>query len=201
MKNNQLTKHLKKAVSKFSTRPILQCINYSKDGNLYATDSHVAVKISEFHSNPTDFTLNIFTMSPEDCTNYPDVGKLFELENISCEMSVHIGTLLKSVRPFIVKNQFANAIKMDIKNKSIALTKTGWDAYKIEMPLEDCEGEISISVNAEYLINALEFVNDAINEKKYNNGLVNVKFTTKNRPFKLSVENYEYLITPVRTDF
>lgn len=200
MKDNQLTKHLKKAVSKFSTRPMLQCINYSNDGNLYATDSHVAVKVSEFHSNPTDFILNIFTMMPED-GKYPEVGKFFEFENISCEINVHIGTLLKSVRPFMTKTSFSNLIKMDIKNKAVVLTKDGWPDYEIKMPLEDCEGEMLLSVNVDYLINALEFMNDAINEKKFNNGCAIVKFTTKNKPFKFVFEKYEYLITPVRTDF
>lgn len=198
MKNNQLTKHLKKAVSTFSNRPILQCVNYSRDGNLYATNSHVAVKVSEFHNNPTDFTLNIFTMRPEDGA-YPDVAKLFELANVSCEINVHILTLLKSARPFMDKTSFSNVIKMDVKNKSVVLTKDGWADYKIEMPLDDCEGEFSVSVNVEYLINGLEFMKDAINENKFNNGCASIEFTTENRPFKLSCEKYEYLITPVRT--
>lgn len=193
--------HLKKVVSNFDSRPLLQCVQYHKDGSLYATDSHVAVRVSDFHDGQNEFLLKLQTMEIIDATHYPDVGRLIKVETINCEVEVHIGLFIKAIKPFIDKNSFVSSVKMTIKDKILTLTSGDSGDFKVELPLEDVEGEIEISANPEYVLQALEFMRDAAlgmpSEKK--KSTVNVKFGSPIRPFWFSLENYDYLVTPVRT--
>lgn len=178
----------------------------SQKRDVYATDSHVAVRVKNFHDGQNEFLLNISTMEIKE-GNYPDMEKTMQLKNVSCEIEVSIPFFMKAVKPFIDKNAISPVVTMAIRNNSMILTSNqmGKSDFKVELPLEDNEGEMTISANPSYILQALEFSRDAEagtppSEKK-RSGFVNVKFNNPNRPFMFTVGNYDYLVTPVRTEF
>lgn len=201
MRKNRLMFHLKKAVSNFDSRPALKCVQYNKNGNLYATDSHVAVRINNFHDGSNEFTLDISTMEIGQ-HSYPDVERLMKVENIKCEAEFVIPTFIKAIKPFADKSNITPTVKMTIANGLMTLESQdhGFEkGLKIEFPLEDVEGEIVISANPIYILQALEFARDADTAippaEKKKNGVVRVKFGSDIRPFMFTVGNYDYLLT------
>lgn len=202
MRKNKLVNHLKKAVSTMDARPLLQCVNYNENGSIYATDSHVAIRISDFHEHEKEFNLNLFTMEIKEGF-YPasNLDKNLEITKLSAEINVDINLLVKALKPFIDKTSFTNCVDLIIKEKLLVIKSNRLGEFKIEVPLHDCEGEIEISCQLQYLINGLQFIKDAkTGKKELSDGLVLIQFSSPVSPFKLNLDDeFEYLITPVRT--
>lgn len=51
MKTNTLIKHVKRVARKNKLRPVLGCLHYNENGNIYATDTHRAIIIKDFHAS------------------------------------------------------------------------------------------------------------------------------------------------------
>jgi len=200
MRKNKLMNHFKKVISNMDSRPVLQCVNYNKDGAIYATDSHVAIKISDFHNNEGSFNFNLLTMEINDLT-YPEVERNFEMTDIKAEINVDIDLLTKALKPFLISTIHTNCVDLIIKENLLVIKSKNLGGFKIEVPLHDCEGEIELSCQPQYLINGLQFIKDAkASKKNMNNGLALIQFNNPVRPFKLNLDDeFEYLVTPVRT--
>ncbi|WP_414838898.1 hypothetical protein [Carnobacterium sp. TMP28] len=181
------------------TRPLLQCVNYNKNGSFYATDSHVLVKVADFHEHSTEFNLNLSTMEVNE-NFYPDWERLVTFKDITTEIAVDIDLLTKALKTFNDKSLLNNVIDMDIKDKIMSLTSQSLPDFKIEIPLHDCEGEIKIAFQTDYLINGLAFIKDEkVIKRDLTNKFTLIQFQSIIKPFKLVAEDkYEYLITPVR---
>lgn len=198
--------HLKKAVSHFEARPLLQCVQYNRNGNLYATDSHVAVRVNNFHDGQNEFNLHLPTMEIKD-GQFPDMERIMQMNEIKCEIEVVIPTFMNAIKPFIDKSTLSPVVKMTIGNNLMILESGNYgysEDLKLEFPISDTEGEIVISANPAYILQALEFCRDAdtatpMAEKK-KLGVVNIKFGNPIRPFMFTVGDYDYLVTPVRTE-
>lgn len=205
MNKNRLFMHMKKVVSHFEARPVLQCVNYNKNGNLYATDSHVAVRVNGFHDGQNEFSFNMFSMKVTDAT-YPDVERLMDVPEIICEAEFAIPSFMRAIKPFTEKSRLTPSVKMTIGNNLMIIESVNNsfdEELKVEFPISDIEGEIVISANPVYILQALEFARDAdagipAKEKK-KNGVVRVKFGSPIRPFMFTVGDYDYLVTPQRT--
>lgn len=204
MRKNRLMFHLKKAVSNFDARPALKCVQYHKNGCLYATDSHVAIRVNDFHEGENELLFDISTMEIKNLV-YPDLEPNFEKLEVNCEAEIYIPTFMKALRPFVDKSIISPAVKMTVGNNVMKIESDdiGFnEELKMEFPLNDTEGEIIISANPIYLMQALEFARDADaaspkgETKKI--GVVNVKFNDPIRPFLFTVGDYDYMVMPVR---
>lgn len=193
---NKLLGHFKKVVSNMDSRPLLQCINYNKNGSIYATDSHTVIKVSDFHQLENDLNINLYTMEVVD-GYFPEMERFINMPNVTTEINIDINMFTKAIKAF----PSGFVVTLVIKDKTLTMKSQGFDGFKIEVPLHDCEGEIEISCQPHYLINGLQFMKDAKNSiEKQNDGLALIQFCSPIRSFKMNLDDkYEYLITPVRT--
>lgn len=191
MKN--LTTHftnITKGVS--DSRPILQGIQYNKEGGfLAATDSH---RLLYFKSEqiPATFVQNPLTLEFLD-GHYPDITRL--LPN-------GVNKVLfdpKDITPQFIA--FLKAMKTDIIEIKIQADLLSFHKehegsfFSIGLQNTAPENEI-IAANAKYVLQAIQFVKDA--EKYHTREHVTLNYSSCVRPFTFRTESYQYLTTPIR---
>lgn len=200
MRKNKLMNHLKKTVSNYDSRPILKCVNYNKNGNLYATDSHVGLKVEDFHELKEDLNIDVFTMKIND-SKFPEIENLFSIDKPTAELTVNIQMLIKAIKPFVEKAFPDEVVTLKTENKELIISSRSsfLKDLKTNVAINDIEGDVEISLVPSRLLNGLEFIRDAKQDLKPNDGLVQIQFQSPVRPFKLlSNKGHEYLVTPVR---
>ena len=78
-KSNALETIIKSTVNKTESRPALKSVALTKDGSLYATDSHVAIHVSDYHKLPIKETVTFDPIAYQFTKNvrYPEIAQLF----------------------------------------------------------------------------------------------------------------------------
>lgn len=203
MEPNKMLKHLKRAIDKSGTRPVLQCIHYDKDGSVCVTDSHRLLSIEGFHEHTETFNLNALTMELYTEGVYPDTKRLVpDIEKSNLKMTISIGALLRAAKSLqVTKNEIIkfniNEDNVIISNQSDAYTDLN---YEIKLNSLSVGDKFNISFNSKYIIEALEFFLDA--KQRYAIDNVDIYMISPIRPVVMKIENesFTYLITPVRTN-
>ncbi|MFT9003089.1 MAG: hypothetical protein ABF991_00095 [Liquorilactobacillus hordei] len=96
-------------VYKFEIRPVLRNIHFEK-GNLYATDTHQALKIKNVTENKKfELTLNPYTMMPYSIKGklnprYPEIDQLFTKHKFEYSTEITVNDL-KEILPLLKKNK------------------------------------------------------------------------------------------------
>lgn len=201
MKANKLLKHLKRAVSKFDSRPILKCAHYDEDGSLTATDSHRMLYIKEFHTHGKTFNQDVKTMELKDM-KYPDVSRLLpNKEDSKTKVVISLEVLLRVAKAL---NSLPNEIiKMSVGKTSIKF-KNQHDEMHYGEPMiikvnARIEGEpMDIAFQAQYIIDACEFLSDAKDRYALDDVEIMLYSTIRPMTMELKEGQYLYLVTPVR---
>ncbi|MFL2028111.1 hypothetical protein [Loigolactobacillus zhaoyuanensis] len=199
--NNKLEAAFKKVISRDKTRPILQSVHFDKDGSLTGCDSHVLLRIDDIHRLKQDFNFNLKKFVP-DSEAYPETERLiptsFQTEiNFDLADIDHILPVLKGLgKKELVKitNMPGNNV-LDISNLNV-VTRLAYDGDTGDA------GLISITVNANYLAQCLEFFRFWVPASRVNNvspAHVTLGYNGSLRPMVFTAEKATYLVTPVRT--
>lgn len=201
MRQNKLMKHLKRAISKYESRPVLQCAHYDAEGSITVTDSHRLIKIDNFHTNEESFNLNLLTMELNG-DNYPDTNNIIpKIEDMPTKLTVSLGALKRAL--LSLKTNTGDFINIDMFDGYITLSNPSDKNESIDFEVKlnvAIEGDkYPIAFNTGYLIEAVEFLLDAKDRYAVDN--VTIHMTSPVRPAVLKIEDqkYTYLVTPVRT--
>lgn len=201
MKPNKLLKHLKRAVSKFDSRPILKCAHYDEDGSLAATDSHRMLYIKDFHEHEKTFNQDVKTMELKE-EQYPDLKRLLpNKKDAKTKVVISLEVLLRVAKALNTQpNEF---IEMDIKSDKIKFInyhdKMNYgEPMKIEVNARIDGEPMRIAFQAQYIIDACEFLIDA--KERYAVDDVEMTMYSPVRPITMEINEgqYLYLVTPVR---
>lgn len=192
MKFGKLERALKTATSSKEDRPVLQSVHFDKDGSITATDSHVLLRLEDQHHLETDFNWNLKYFT-EELGMFPDTKRLIPDEYnarlvFSSAVISDFAKMLKAL-----KGQLDTVVHIVVKGEQLTASRDGFTAA---MPvLEKSGDEIDFSVNALYLMQALEFFAEYLRPLEK----IELGYTAPLRPFVLKARKATYLITPVRT--
>ena len=197
--SNKLGAAFKKAVSSANSRPALQCLHFSEDGSVIATDSHVLLRIEDFHHLKQDFNLNLKTFGECD-ENYPDTSRIIPK---SYQYQFHAKTSdLIDVLPIIkgmAKLKSANdpaVLKWENDNETLTIAGGENNLVTVHIPIvvqNRSSDPLEVSFNAEYMAQAIEFFTQALPTDE-----VIFNFNASLTPFSLTAQKATYLITPIR---
>lgn len=194
-----LYRHLKRAASKYDTRPILKCVHYDTDGSICVTDSHRLLRINKFHDHEEQFNQDLSTMRILDGT-YPDVNRL--IPNKFCtEITISLSVLIRIMKALATST--SEVVSWELKENKITFSNESDKLYYGE-PVEisanaNIEGELfTISFMGRYIKECCEFFMDA--KERYAIDNVKIKLSSPLKPvvFTTDEAKYVYLVTPVR---
>ena len=168
-----ITKHAKKYTSKSEATPVLQGIHYAADGSVIATDRHTLIRIQGAHNFPDTFTSHAKTGATID-GKYPDTSRI-----IPTEFPTQI-TLIEGLKRADIKDAIAR-VKIALEVAKLSGDKTNlaelrYTGHSVEVCASnsapavsfvvgisaDIDGPaVTISFNAEFLLNALNVFKDA----------------------------------------
>lgn len=218
MKRNKLEKALKNAIAKSGEREILQCVHYDEEGYILVTDSHVLLKLDNFHDFKHSFNLNLYQMTLNK-EAYPAVAE--HIIPRKEDATLHIGlNYLKVVQLYNTLKDYLKEdwVSLDIKQDYLEVTTMPdekGETARHQYELEDFDEEIyealdvnekhdsflKLRVSPKLLNKALEFFMDYLDKKgkaENNPNLVNIYFEGPLRPILFLAKDATYLVTPMR---
>ena len=198
MKESATSKILKSVISKEGNRPILECVHYA-NGTAIATDSHQLVRFNNvFENKDFEATINILSLLPSN-QKYPDATRVIPKEfNLSASFSTDIvKDLVKFLK--VVKKEVIIMNLTDANSINISVKDSG---MKYSIPVSNKTSDPSnapetVAIEAQYMLHALQYIPDMIKDDKAT-GDITVGFTKELQPLKLTFDNMEFVISPVR---
>lgn len=190
IKKSKLYKHLINFTDKKASRPVLSAINFNSDGNLYATNSHIAIKVVGHNSSKVNMSLNPNNLKQLE-TEYPNVNRLFpDIENCSTKFSLKHSELTGLINFLKVHKKEVLKLTADENEHELQFELSGME-YKVDA---DVYGEgIQLYMSAEYLLINLQTFETEVNSDV----LVGIMSAVK--PIIMKSAHIETLITPIRT--
>lgn len=199
--NQKLEAAFKKAVSHDSARPLLQCLHFDKDGSAVATDSHVLLRIDDFHQLSQPLNLNLKTFIAED-GDYPEIKRLIP-ESFDFELRVDSDELADAL-PVITgmtktrDKQALATLRWDVENRKLMITSgqvsLNIPAIQTDDSSYDTDTDVLATINPKYLAQAIEFYTQVAEVPEVIFG-----FNGALRPIVINYQTATYLVTPVRT--
>lgn len=163
-KYGQAFKIAEKFVSSHKHRPVLTYINHVSDGTMFATDSHVAIKIKDIHGFKEDYLVNPHTIDFAK-GNYPDVDRIIKLPETDFTIKLNkeqIRIWLQMHRSLnqVIKQSYKgrNYVTLEF-NEVINLKIDDKNEITVNLPYEDYnkpEELKNISYNVAYMRDCLE---------------------------------------------
>lgn len=200
--NQKLEAAFKKVVTKDDARTALQCLHFDKDGSVVATDSHVLLRIEEFHNLNQSLNLNLKTFLENDLDHYPETKRLIP-ESFDFELRVDSDELADAL-PVITgmtktrDKQALATLSWDVEDRKLMITSgqvsLNIPAIQTDDSSYDTDTDVLATVNPKYLAQAIEFYTQVAEVPEVTFG-----FNGALRPIALTYETATYLITPVRT--
>jgi len=180
-----------------STRPILQCVHF-EDGVATATDSHRMIRVKDMVPQGLNFNLNLADFSFEE-GNYPEVNQLVPTE-FTAEFTIKASNLLSALPVIKVLDLGVNRqsiISISVDSDKVTLSSNSGilrSTQSISLAIDDFEGEpIELYCATKYFADAITAVCTGQSFE-----LIHFGFVNKLRPFVLSRNKMDYLLTPVR---
>ncbi|MBO1097309.1 hypothetical protein FQS90_12345 [Enterococcus casseliflavus] len=200
MQENKLHQHLKKIVCQHASRPALQCVQYHEDGSLRATDSHVMLRINDFHTIEQTLIQNVRTLEFKDL-KYPDTDSHFVKKNNPNKLRISL-SVFKRILTALKEGSFSNIVTLHLNPEKVEITNNQSNS---EVPISiivGCkyEGEsMEISFSAENLLKMVNFMLDA--KQRYAVDDIDIFIGSVIRPVIAELEEgkYQFIVTPVRT--
>ena len=216
-KKNAVMNTFKKVVDNTGNRPVLGCINFSKDGNMVATNSHVLLKIEGTHK-PTkhDLLFNLSQGVPMGDVNYPNTDRVIPdnsentvtiksdsfpvlilwLKALGKKELVSISMNDKNELVFTCDNN--PAINFSIGNNDIYMEKHDSDEVSVKgLEYTGKLDKLNILCNAHYLLWGLQLYRD-IKASYITFGFGSDQETINLRPLTMISEQFTYVVTPRR---
>jgi hypothetical protein len=189
-------RHLLNFVANSPSRPVLNGIHFTPNGDIEATSSHILLRLLNRVEDSVD-PLPDMVLHPKELREipgtYPDVNRLFPTSSkatwlLSQEEAVKIAKFLKSFE----KNSLVN-VSVHEKNFHISNTVISSDFQLADYETGDSEG-ITLTFNCTYLSYIMAFIADC------SNGVTELLVQDSLRPMVFKVEGlFEGLIAPVKT--
>lgn len=200
--NQKLEAAFKKVVAKDDARTALQCLHFDKDGSVVATDSHVLLRIEEFHNLNQSLNLNLKTFLEDDLDRYPETKRLipksfdFKLRVDSDELADALPVITGMTKTR--DKQALATLSWDVEDRKLMITSgqvsLNIPAIQTDNSSYDTDTDVLATVNPKYLAQAIEFYTQVAEVPEVTFG-----FNGALRPIALTYETATYLITPVRT--
>ena len=188
IKKNMLKHFTNITPKKESARPLLQCINFDSDKKrITTTDSHRLLTVYD-DSVTQSFNLNPNTLELNDA-EYFQIDRLIpEKQAVNVSRSAFTKThipVLRALKEDIIKHSFdQNTWTVSADNLTI---------MRIELNDNNNDPQ-EIYMNAKYFLHFLDFAVNAAQTDK-----IHVSYSSPIRPVCFSSNEFDYLITPVRT--
>lgn len=201
--NQKLEAAFKKVVAKDDARTALQCLHFDKDGSVVATDSHVLLRIEEFHNLKQNLNLNLKTFLENDLDHYPETKRLIP-QSFSFQLRISSDDLADAL-PAITSmakardKQVTASLGWDVDARKLTVT-SGLVTLNIPAVISyglTPKGETHptlAAVNPKYLAQAIEFYTQVTEVPEVSFG-----FNGALRPIAITYQTATYLVTPVRT--
>lgn len=204
MQDNKLYKHLKKIVSKYETRPSLQCVQYHKDGSLRATDSHVMLKINDFHNLDLEKSIlqNISTLEFDTENSYPETDHLLNRDGKTRKLVVSLGVMQRIINA-LKEGSFSNTVELELAENHLKMTNNHRNSeipIVIDVACSYTDEPMKIGFSSDTLIRMVNFFLDA--KGRYEKDDVTIYFDKSvAKPALCEIQDgkYQFLVTPVRT--
>lgn len=187
---DKVLKKFESELKKFkSTRDSLKTIHYTEEGHIEFTNSHVAVRLKDCHSEGEKTV-------PETDTSYPNMGRIFDGMSVENIIKLNVLQIRNMIAPF--KAEKFKYVKMTFNNDSINFEAPKVEGQSLTNAKLICELDIphnepfTVSVNPKYLYNCLQLFN-VLKIKE-----VNLNYSSSVRPLLFEHENLQYLVTPMR---
>ena len=189
-------KILEGVVSKDESRPVLKGVHY-ENGNMAATDSHQLVLFKDVvDDTKLNVTIDLSTYLPIDM-NYPEVDRLIPTEQTT-QLVFHGLNDLNGLVTYLKAGKKA-LVDMTIKGTGVNIKVKDNPYMTYNQEVEWNGDELDISFNANYLYNALAYLDRLTKDQPGDyTGNVTINFDGKLRPFTVEFGKMVYLICPVR---
>lgn len=203
MQKNKLYQHLKKIVFKYETRPVLQCVQYHTDGSLRATDSHVMLKINDFHNLELEQPIlqNVFTMEFNTEKTYPDTDKHFDRKDKTNKLVVSL-SVLKRIITALKEGSFSHVVEIELSENHLKMTNNVQNSeipIMIDVACSYTDEPMKIGFSADVLLRMVNFMLDAKN--RYEVDDVTIYFSNSAiRPALCEIQDgkYQFIVKPCR---
>lgn len=181
---NKLYKNLVNFTAKSDDRPILQAAHFAENGNIYATNSHIAIVLLGFNKAKADFNLNLRTMEQLDGL-YPVMDRLIpsngQEEKLDLDVMVDLAKFLKGFKKERVRLSFNEGQLLASVGDSVFIRKTSGSSV------------IGYLLSVDYLLICLQvFIDEKMN--------ATLLLTSALRPILLFNDSFKIILTPMRGD-
>ena len=207
MKMALIAKHSKKFAMTKDGPPVLAGVHYAEDGTAVVANLYCGLRIKNVHNYTEPITVSVATGSKIDGIypyerfnkNFPDEFKVnISLNKHLIEDALKKVKWIRDIAKFYDKRNKAIQLNVDGMTRQIAELKFENDSLKFQACLSkyDDKETLSITLNAEFLLNSLQVFKDA------GTGELKIKLNDKIAPIILSDEENEIdvIILPIRTE-
>lgn len=188
MVKSKLMKYVTDFTSKTGSRPVLEGIFFSETGEVMATDSHIAVKVSDINKSKVNMVLNPKTLEQIE-GQYPNLSRLFPDKTGDSEFKVSQELLPQLITYF--KANKGKQVDIDVKKEELVMDA---DNVKTSIPINLTGDELTIHANVTYLLTVFEMFKSETKQD------LNVNMYGHLRPFTVAADNITTLITPIRVN-
>lgn len=183
--SNKLFKNVSKFTGDKKGRDILQSFSFSDDGNIYATNSHVAIMLKGYNKSKAKFNFNPKSLEQSE-EDYPSLERIFPTEfDYKIEFNLKlIDQLLSLLKPY--KKEQCNFTFTE-GNLEININNL---LFNISLPYIYSE-TFEIYFNVHYLIISLETYKD-----EYSPFILKIK--SPFRPVLFESDKINIIVSPIR---
>lgn len=181
---NKLYKNLVNFTAKSDARPILQAAHFAENGNIYATNSHIAIVLLGLNKAKADFNLNLKTMEQLDGA-YPAMDRLIpdsgQEEKLDLDVMVDLAKFLKGFKKERARLNFKDGQLLASVGDSVFIRKTS--------SISDIEYLLSV----DYLLICLQvFIDEKMN--------ATLLLSSALRPILFFNDSFKIMLMPMRGD-
>lgn len=188
LKNGALEKAFKNIVKGVKARPVLQCLHFSADGSIVATDSHRLLQIRDFHNLDTDFNFDLLAFKSID-GDYPETDRII-VKNSDYEVFIR-NTDLAALYPLLKGLSKVQSVDLTFREDQLTVST---DNLETSTPIKAENIAGVYTVNPKYLLHMVEFYKD------YQSPEIDIKVMLRGplAPFAFCADKAIYMLTPMR---
>lgn len=183
---NKLFKNAIKFTSNGRVRPILSGLHFSEDGNVYATNPHIALVLEGFNKSKADFVLDPKSLEQLEGKAYPRLTRLIPSQGTH-EVPFPVDTMKELVAYLkSFKKEYADLVFSD---NCLKIT-IGSSEMKASINYSSSE-PFKVSFSTDYLLTCMQlFIDEKLD--------TTFRLTSPVRPCMFYTSEIKALITPIR---